>query len=171
MMNKIYRIIYVLFCNKLPNSDTKYLGNSFKCIRSFFFKKITKCKSKNINIQCNCYFDNNVQIGNNSGIGKNCTVYGPCIIGNNVMMGPNCDIITRNHNFSSIDIPMIEQGFSETKKVIIGDDVWIGCRTIILPGVCIGKGSIIGAGSVVTKDVEPYSVVAGCPAKIIKKRK
>jgi maltose O-acetyltransferase len=66
---------------------------------------------------------------------------------------------------------MIDQGFKDKEPVIIEDDVWIGARVIILPGVKIGKGSIVGAGAVVTKDVEPYSIVAGVPAKLIRKRK
>ena len=66
---------------------------------------------------------------------------------------------------------MIKQGNSETKPVIIENDVWIGANVIILPGVTIHEGSIIAAGAVVTKDVECYTIVAGNPAKVIKKRK
>lgn len=65
---------------------------------------------------------------------------------------------------------MVKQGYQETKKVIIEDDVWIGARSVILPGIKIGTGSIIAVGSVVTKDVEPLSIVAGVPAKLVKKR-
>ena len=66
---------------------------------------------------------------------------------------------------------MMEQGFSEEKEVIIGDDVWIGSDVTILPGVKIGNHSIIGACSVVTKDVPEYAIVAGNPAKVKKYRK
>ena len=89
----------------------------------------------------------------------------------NVMMGPNVSIYTSNHKFDRTDIPMIKQGNSETKPVIIENDVWIGANVIILPGVTIHEGSIIAAGAVVTKDVECYTIVAGNPAKVIKKRK
>ena len=65
---------------------------------------------------------------------------------------------------------MVKQGYQETKKVIIEDDVWIGARSVILPGIKIGTGSIIAVRSVVTKDVEPLSIVAGVPAKLVKKR-
>lgn len=91
-------------------------------------------------------------------------------IGSHVMMGPEVYIYTQNHNFSRIDIPMDQQGWTEEKPVTIDDDVWIGARVTILPGVIIGKGSIIGASAVVTKDVPPYSVVAGNPAVVVKKR-
>ena len=86
------------------------------------------------------------------------------------MMGPEVVIYTSGHKHDRLDIPMIEQGSSETYPVIIGNDVWIGRRAIIMPGVTIGDGVIIGAGAVVTKNVEPYVVVAGVPAKVVKKR-
>ena len=70
-------------------------------------------------------------------------------------MGPEVIIFTRNHKFSDLSIPMTKQGYQETKQVIIEDGVWIRGRSVILPGVKIGKGSIIGVGSVVTKDIEP----------------
>ncbi len=63
------------------------------------------------------------------------------------------------------------QGFSEEKAVVIGDDVWIGGRVIILPGVHVGSHSIIGAGAVVTKDVPEWAIVAGNPAIVKKYRK
>jgi maltose O-acetyltransferase len=66
---------------------------------------------------------------------------------------------------------MNQQGFSQERPVVIGDDVWIGGQVIILPGVKVGSHSIIGAGSVVTKDVPQYAVVGGNPAKVIKFRK
>ena len=66
---------------------------------------------------------------------------------------------------------MIQQGFENTKPVVIEDDVWIGGRVIILPGVHVGTGCVIGAGAVVTRDTPPYTIVAGNPAKIKKYRK
>ena len=86
------------------------------------------------------------------------------------MMGTDVTIITRNHRFDRADIPMMEQGFEEERPVYIGNDVWIGDRVLILPGVHIGDGSIIAAGAVVTKDVPPHSIVAGVPARKIKDR-
>ncbi len=87
------------------------------------------------------------------------------------MMAPEVLILGGNHRFDRVDIPMMFQGNVEYGPVEIGNDVWIGSRVIILPGLKIGEGSIIGAGSVVTKDVMPYSIVAGNPAKLIKMRK
>jgi maltose O-acetyltransferase len=110
-----------------------------------------------------------VEIGNNSGIGDNAWL-GAVKIGDNVMMAPNVTILSRNHVFEDKLIPMSKQGVTEDNPVIISDDVWIGTRAIILPGVTIGKGSIIGAGAVVTKNVPEYTIVAGNPARVIKQR-
>lgn len=73
-------------------------------------------------------------------------------------MGPDVMIFTQNHKNDRLDIPMMLQT-DPKRPVVIGDDVWIAARAIILPGVTIGKGSIIGAGAVVTKDVPEYAVV------------
>ena len=86
------------------------------------------------------------------------------------MMGPDVLIYTQNHKFDRIDITMDQQGWSEEKAVVIEDDVWIGSRVTILPGVHIGEGCIVGASAVVTKSVPPYCIIAGNPAKIIKYR-
>lgn len=87
------------------------------------------------------------------------------------MMGPEVYIYTQNHRFDQLDITMDSQGFGEEKSVVIEDDVWIGSRVTILPGVTVGTGSVIGASSVVTKDIPPYSIACGNPAKIVKSRK
>lgn len=126
---------------------------------------------KNVDIERGATFSRRTEIGNNSGIGVNCRLQGEVIIGDNVMMGQDCLIYTSNHEFSRIDIPIQQQGYQAEHKVTIGNDVWIGARVIILPGVTIGNGVIVGAGAVVTKDVPDYMIVAGNPAKIIRERK
>ena len=126
---------------------------------------------KNINIQRKVELTSRASIGDQSGIGKNSVVNGPITIGKYVNIGADLRVITRNHNFDRIDIPMQQQGNAEEKGVVIGDDVWIGDRVIILPGVHIGNGCIIGAGAVVTKDIPDFSVAAGVPAKVIRNRK
>ena len=125
---------------------------------------------KNVNIESNATFSSKVTLEDYSGIGINAKIYGTCHIGRYVMMGTDVTIITRSHRFDRTDIPMMEQGFGEERPVYIGNDVWIGDRVLILPGVHIGDGSIIAAGAVVTKDVPPYSIVAGVPARKIRDR-
>jgi len=129
-----------------------------------------KC-GKNVNVERGAWFGYNLEIGDNSGIGVNAQLYtaGGIVIGDNVMMGPDVVILTQNHRYDDITRPMREQGY-ERAPVIIEDDVWIGTRVIVLPGVRIGQGSIIAAGAVVTRDIPPFSVVGGNPAKVIKKR-
>lgn len=126
---------------------------------------------RNVNIERGADFDSCLVIGDNSSLGIDAEVHGPVTIGRDVMMAPECVILTQNHRHDRTDIPMIQQGNEEPRPVTIGDDVWIGRRVIVLPGVTIGGGSIISAGAVVTKDVEPYTIVGGVPAKIIKRRK
>ncbi len=110
-------------------------------------------------------------VGDNSNIGPGayigCT--GLITIGNNVMMSPGVSIYAENHNFSDTSIPMKEQGVT-VSFVTIEDDCWIASNSSILAGVTIGKGSVVAAGSVVTKNVPPFSVVAGIPATVIKSR-
>ena len=110
-----------------------------------------------------------IEIGNNSGLGTNCII-SKAKIGNDVMMGPNVLYIPSSHRFDRNDIPMIEQGFDQVKRLVIEDDVWIGANVIFLPGIVDGKGAIIGAGSVVTRNVPEYDIVAGNPARIIRSR-
>jgi acetyltransferase-like isoleucine patch superfamily enzyme len=111
-------------------------------------------------------------IGNYVGISQNCfiAVRGNIYIGDHTLIGPSVSIFSENHNFSDVNKHIIEQG--ETRSdVWIGKDVWIGTRCTILSGVTIGDYAIVAAGSVVTKDVPPYAIVGGAPAKIIKTRK
>ncbi len=85
-------------------------------------------------------------------------------------MGPEVVLKATSHAYDRIDIPMAQQGEAPEKPILIGDDVWIGMRTIILPGVEIGSHSIVAAGSVVTKSFPEYSVVGGVPARRLKRR-
>lgn len=113
-----------------------------------------------------------LKIGDNSSIGPysyiGCSGY--IEIGANVMMSPRVSIYSENHNFEDSEVDMIEQGVTRS-FVKIEDDCWIASNSIILAGVTIGRGSIIAAGSVVTKDVPPYSIVGGNPARVIRSRK
>ena len=166
--SKIWRLFYALLGQWLPRSC--YSIVSLK-IRYFFLKRIDKNVGKNVNIEQHVVFGEEFEIGDNSTVGFRSDIYGPVKIGKDVMIGPEVAIYTHNHKHDEIDIPMIKQGYTENKPVYIEDNVWIGRRVLIMPGVCIGTGSIVAAGAVVTKNVEPYSIVGGNPAKIIKYRK
>ncbi len=91
-------------------------------------------------------------------------------IGKNVMMGPRVSLLAENHNFERTDIPMAEQGVVRS-FIKIEDNCWIGSGSTILAGVTVGHDSIIAAGTVVTKDVPPWSIAAGVPARVIRDRR
>lgn len=154
----------------MPLSDGKFNFGSKK-VRAFCGKLILKECGKNVNIEKGARFGSELSLGDNSGIGINAQIAPYVTIGKDVMMGPDCMMYTTNHGMERTDIPMWKQKSSVPSPIVIDDDVWIGSRVIILSGVHIGKGSVIGAGSVVTKDVAPYSIVGGNPAKLIRIRK
>lgn len=99
------------------------------------------------------------------GIGSKLT--GPVTLGNNILLAQNVLISGLNHDFEDPSVPIVHQGYS-VSEIVVEDGVWIGGGAIITPGVRIGRNAVVGAGSVVTKDVPPYSVVVGNPAKVVK---
>ncbi|HEU5321016.1 MAG TPA: acyltransferase [Methylomirabilota bacterium] len=90
-------------------------------------------------------------------------------IGSYVGIGHGSQVHSTNHHYDDVDVPYYLQGY-EHAKVVIEDDVWVGAGSIIVAGVRLGRGTVVAAGSVVTRDTEPYSVVAGVPARLIKYR-
>ena len=109
-----------------------------------------------------------VIIGDYTRIGLHNTIIGPVNIGDHVNLAQGITVTALNHNYEDSEKRIDEQGVSTT-PVVIEDDVWIGANAVILPGVRVGTHSVVAAGAVVTKEVPPHSIVAGIPAKIIKK--
>jgi acetyltransferase-like isoleucine patch superfamily enzyme len=112
-----------------------------------------------------------IEMGDGVGFNYGCYVngYGGLTIGDEAMFGPYSMVHTANHRYDDRARPVTEQGWVE-EPVDVGPRVWIGMAACILPGVRIGEGAIVGAGAVVTDDVEPYVVVGGVPARPIKTR-
>ncbi|MCE5177950.1 MAG: acyltransferase [Porphyromonadaceae bacterium] len=108
-----------------------------------------------------------IVIGNHTRIGLGNTIIGPVTIGNKVNLAQNIIISGLNHNFEDAEVAIADQGV-HTAPVTIEDDVWIGGNSVILPGTRIGEHVVIGAGSVVTKDVPAYSIAVGNPARVVK---
>lgn len=110
-------------------------------------------------------FGKNIHVGTNVFINSNCCFQdqGGIYIGNNVFIGHHVILATVNH-----EIQVSKRGQLNVKKIVIADDVWIGSNATILSGVSLGKGSIISAGAVVTKDVPEYTIVGGVPAKVLR---
>lgn len=110
-----------------------------------------------------------VTFGNNFYMNAGCHLLGEITIGDDVMIGPKTIIWGRDHGIENNGIPMKKQSHVYS-PITIEDDVWIAANVTILKGVTIGKGAVIGAGAVVVKDVPPYAIVVGNPAKVIRYR-
>ena len=127
---------------------------------------------QDVNIRPNVYFGSggHIRIGDRSMLGADSIIGSgtDVTIGEDVLMGPQVLIYTCNH-CTELGIPIREQPFA-FQPVVIGDDVWIGARCIILPGVTIGNGAVLAAGAVVAKDVPENAIVGGVPAKVLKMR-
>jgi maltose O-acetyltransferase len=111
-----------------------------------------------------------LRMGDHVSINRNSTIsaYGGVTIGSHVIIGPRVTLYAQNHRFGDPDAPIAEQGY-EFSPVRIGDNVWIAANVIVLPGVTIGDDVVVAAGSVVTADVEPGVLVAGNPARVIRR--
>ncbi|EKQ82537.1 transferase hexapeptide repeat protein [Leptospira kirschneri serovar Grippotyphosa str. Moskva] len=165
-------------------------------LRYFYFSKRLKKIGDNVHfhhgVEIDCF--ENISIGENCGVGAfaffsafggeirignevflnrnvhiNASIGGIIDIGDRCLIGPNVVFRTANHNFDSIELPIQKQGH-KIDNIILETDVWVASNVVLVGGIRIGKGSVIAAGSVVTKDIPSYSVVGGVPAKIIKKR-
>lgn len=114
-----------------------------------------------------CDYGENISIGSNCYINYNCVVLdcANVTIGDNVLIGPNCGIYTAIH---PLDSKTRLQGLEIAKPIIIKDGVWLGGNVVILPGVTIGEKSVIGAGSVVTKNIPDHVLAYGNPCRVIK---
>ena len=161
---------------------------TIKYLYSKFFKKIIRGKSilnSKINSTAKIYSGTsfyNSNIGRYSYVGYDCEVYNCdigsfCSIANGFIAGGAkhpIDWVSTSPVFYNVNggtgYHLGNNEIELVKRTIIGHDVWIGSRVIVMQGVKIGNGAIIGAGSVVTKDVPPYAIVAGCPAKVIRYR-
>lgn len=170
VLRGFFWLTYYLCARHLPRSHVKYSLGA-RAIRSFLLKRLFKKFGRKVNIEPKVIFLNlsECEIGDYSGIGMHSYI-GTVKIGHDVMIGEELIAISRNHAFGSRELPMRLQGFQQDRPITIEDDVWIGTRVTLLPGVNIGRGAIIGAGSVVTKNVPPFTVVAGNPARPVKSR-
>jgi maltose O-acetyltransferase len=164
--------VYLLIARHLPWSPRPG-GGVAKAARARLAAQMLDSCGVDVNIEHGAWFGSGrgVSVGDRSAIGLDALVIGPVTIGSDVMMGPRCVLLSSSHEFGSTDLPMNAQGFRDDRPIVIEDDVWIGAGTTILPGCRIGRGSIVGAASVVTSSVEPWSIVAGNPARLVRRRR
>ena len=110
-----------------------------------------------------------IDVGDRVWVAQNCIIEGNVSIGNDVILGPFVHVVAGDHGFSETNLPINQQG-AISAPVLIEEDCWIGSGAVITKGVTIGRGSVIGARAVVTKNIPPYSVAVGIPATVIKSR-
>lgn len=131
-------------------------------------------RGKNVHVQWSTKMwspHRRIAIGNDVGIGPGCTIQCDAKIGNKVLIAGNVAMVgADDHRFDIIGKAIWDSGRGDTRMVVVEDDVWIGHGAIILSGTRIGRGSIIGAGALVTGDVEPYSIVLGSRARMVRQR-
>lgn len=136
----------------------------------YFKKRMNVGKKVRLRRPLVIQYPENIYVEDNVSMNRNCTflAHGKIFIGKNAMIGPNVTIITVNHDYRAKGLK------AHTSHVLlpvrIGENVWIGANALILPGITIGRNAIIGAGSVVTKDIGDGEVFAGNPARFIKRR-
>lgn len=171
MKRKLLIMLYYGFARHLPQQPLP--GYRFgNWLRAWICKTIFCKTGENITIKQGAYFGDGRKIimGDYSQLGINCKVENDLVMGNHVLMGPDIIIYSSMHAYDDLDTPIMMQEAKEKKPVTIGDDVWIGVRAVIMPGVKIGNHAIIGSCSVVTHDVPDWAVVGGVPAKVIRYR-
>ena len=146
-------------------------------IRSFIilrmrFRFIVSRGFSRIPFSCRFWSENNhIILGNCVQFGENCVIETDVEFGDKVLCARNVSFVGRNdHIYNIVGKAIWDSGRGVNELIVVDDDVWIGHGAIILSGVKIGKGSIVAAGSVVTKNVEPYTIVAGNPAKFVTNR-
>jgi maltose O-acetyltransferase len=167
MKRALLLALYYCLLQWLPSS--RRLGGMPGVLRRWCCRGLFDHCGRGVNIERRAFFGSGggIRLGDNSGIGVNAKLSPGVTIGNDVMMGEDVLVLTRNHAFADAKLLIHDQGYLENEEVEVGDDVWIGSRVILLPGVKLGRGAVIGAGSVVTKSIEPYTVAAGNPARVI----
>ena len=167
MLKKLLRYPFYFVINYLPNHIINKIPSY--TIRHLYYRGVMGIKiGKGSSVHMNTFFNrSDIQIGTNSVINRSCYIdgRGTVRIGNSVSISPEVHIITGSHHIDSETFEYYSKGID------IEDFVWIGTRALILPGVRLGKGAIVAAGAVVTKDVNDFEVVGGVPARVIGKRK
>lgn len=171
MLNKIKLAFYYFIVSKLPHSRLLPVINKFRCWYVHKVLKVIVDEDGNSKFQHNVYIGNGkrVKIGFGCHINENVFIQA-ATIGDQVLIAPNVAILGNSHVASDINTPIVLQGETDYEIAIIGDGAWLGRNVIVMPGVCIGRHTIIGAGAVVTKDIPDFAVAVGVPAKIIKYR-
>jgi len=165
---------YYMFAQFLPLSHWPIVGKPSTRIREYFARMLLKRCGNDVIIERRAIFGSgrNLCLGHHSVLGAYYWMDGPITIGNDALIAPQVKIYRSNHVYNDPNIPIRCQGVTPAVSLEIGDDVWVGYGVVILPSCRkIGKGAIIAACSVLTKDVPDYAIFGGNPAKFVKWRK
>jgi maltose O-acetyltransferase len=167
-MRTLALIFYYGFAWFLPGAPVPGHKVSY-AVRRFLARRFLAQCGDGVEIKAKAYLGRGtgIKLGNRCRIGKNNVLNPGVVIGEDTLLSPEVMIYTMSHVFNDRNVPIRDQGYEELHPVVVGRDVWIASRVIILPGVTIGDGAVIGAGAVVTHDVPAYAVVAGNPARVI----
>jgi len=170
-MRALYLLIYYAVAQHFPTQPMPSWKFGY-VLRRFLVKRIFASCGDNVVVKQHAYFGDGrtLRVGHRAQIGMGSRIDRDVTIGDDVLMGPDVVIISVGHAFESVDLPINQQGGTERRPVVIGRDVWIGTRVLILPGGKIGEGSVIGAGSIVSRNIPPFSVAVGVPAKVVRTR-
>jgi len=168
LLRIIYNVCSITFFRQLIDAVSEFVLENVAAKR-----KMRIGTKSSVSSSARFFYGENIQIGSRTNINRQCMLWAgktsKIIIGDDCLTGPGVKIIASKYAVKGIakirSFPQFE------KDIIIGNDVWLGANSIILPGVCIGNGAIIGAGAVVTKNVAEYDIVAGIPAVKINSRK
>ncbi|HEY4374001.1 MAG TPA: acyltransferase [Burkholderiales bacterium] len=171
MMRTLALLVYYAFAQHLPTQPMPGWRFGY-WLRAALVRRIFRRCGNAVLIKHGAYFGSGseVELGDRSQVGHNAHLDHDVVIGDDVLMGPDVVMMSAGHEYDDPTVPINRQGQTKRTPIHIGNDVWIGTRVVILPGVRIGDGAVVGANAVVTKDVPPYAVVAGVPAKVIRMR-
>jgi maltose O-acetyltransferase len=163
--------VYYAAARHLPDSSFPG-GEFFRRIRMGTCRQFLAATGDWFNIESGVYLADGryLTVGYGTGIGHRSRIYGG-LIGEGVMIAPDVLLLKGSHRFDDPESPIGVQGNSDVRLPIIEDWAWIGERAIVLPGRRVGHGAIVGAGSVVASDVEPYAIVVGNPARVVGHRR
>ncbi|OIO25599.1 hypothetical protein AUJ14_03885 [Candidatus Micrarchaeota archaeon CG1_02_55_22] len=171
MTRWIWIALYYAFARYLPPSYSRFCGKTARKIRGFLARRVFASCGKSVNVEHGCHFGTGelVSLGDNSTLPLNGKIVGAVTIGSDTIIGPETMLLGYRHEYADASTPIRLQS-TEKAPVVIGKDVFIGARAILVGPCNIGDGCVIGAGSVVRGNIPPQSIVIGNPAKVVSKR-
>lgn len=168
-MKSLLLLLYYGFLQYIPMQPMPGYKIGY-ILRRWVIKRILgdRCGT-NVIVKNKCYFGNGSRLknGDRSQLVQNARLNGSISIGDDCVMGPDVVMMATSHEFSDLNKPINQQGERKERPIVIGNDVWIETRVIVLPGVNIGDLCNVAAGAVVTKSFPPRSIIGGVPAKLI----